>query len=451
MSIESDSVNQENEVQEGESIREILPVAPGGAREEPLIDESVFGAIRALREQGHSRKAIARELGLDIKTVRKWLSRSWTAQVRPGRSRSVAPYEAFLRARAPEVGWNGSVLYREVVAQGFTGSYPTVSRALRPWRAEVLQDSRSTVRFETEPGEQAQVDWGTARVWLGEQRLPVHFFVMVLGFSRRVYVRGYLGEGLEPLLDGHARAFEHFGGRTETILYDNPRTIVQAKDETAGTVVCNATFKDRMDFYGVTIRLCRYYRARTKGKVESGVKYVKRNGLAGRRFADLDALNAALLVWCAEVADQRVHGTTHEIPAERFARAEQAALIAVDARPPAPRELIRVQQVPSDGLVPVLANRYPVPLAWAGLAVRVHIRAEEIVLVRDGDEPLVYERLLAKYQVARWKGPARRAPAPGSRSAEAPPRWDPAYLERLGEVEVRSLGRYESLASEVSP
>jgi transposase len=449
MSNESDSGNPATEEREGN--QEILAVAPGGAAEVALIDESVFGAIRALRGRGKSRKAIARELGLDIKTVRKWLSRAWSVQVRPGRSRSVAPYEAFLRARAPEVGWNGSVLYRELVGQGFTGSYPTVSRAIRPWRSEVLRDERSTVRFETEPGQQAQVDWGTTRVWLAEQWLPVHFFVMVLGYSRRIYVRGYLGEGLESLLDAHARAFEHFGGRTRTILYDNPRTIVQTKDEAAGTVVWNATFKDRMDFYGVEIRLCRYYRAQTKGKVESGVKYVKRNGLAGRRFADLDELNAALLVWCVDVADQRVHGTTHELPAARFARSEVASLIAVDARPPTPRELIRVQSVPKDGLVPVLANRYPVPLAWAGLTVRVHVRAEEVLLVRDGEEPLVYGRLLAKHQVARWEGPARRAPAPGSRNPEGPPRWDPAYLERLGEVEVRSLGRYESLASEVSP
>ena len=97
------------------------------------------------------------------------------------------------------------------------------------------------------------------------------------------------------MLDGHEQAFAHFGGRTETILYDNPRTIVMSKDEETGEVEWNATFKDRMDFYGVKIRLCRYYRAQTKGKVESGVKYVKRNALAGRRFRDLEELNACLV------------------------------------------------------------------------------------------------------------------------------------------------------------
>ena len=190
------------------------------------------------------------------------------------------------------------------------------------------------------------------------------------GTSRRVWI---------SLLDGHSQAFEHFGGRTETILYDNPRTIVLAKDESSGWVKWNAKFKDRMDFYGVTLRLCRYYRAQTKGKVESGVKYVKRNALVGRRFGDLTELNAWLLQWSLEVADQRVHGTTHELPAQRFARAEAAALTAVDARPPAPQERIENRIVPRDGLVAVEANRYPVPLSWVGRTVRVHLLAEEIL------------------------------------------------------------------------
>jgi len=216
---------------DSESGQEILGAAPGGAAEESLIEESVWGAVRALRERGLSRKAIARELDLDIKTVRKWLRRAWEPQRRPRQPRCVGPWEEFLRGRAPEVGFNASVLYRELLGQGYEGSYPTVVRYVRPWREEALREQRSTVRFETEPGKQAQVDWGSAWVWLGEERVRVHLFVMVLGYSRRIYVRGYLGEGVESLLDGHARAFEHFGGRTATMLYDNPRTIVLSKDD----------------------------------------------------------------------------------------------------------------------------------------------------------------------------------------------------------------------------
>lgn len=424
---------------------EMLAVTPEGATEEPLIEEQVWGAVRALRERGLSRKEIGRQLDLDIKTVRKWLRQTWAPQRRPGRGRELDRWEAFLRDRAPEVGFNAAVLLREVKEQGYTGSYPSLVRYVRSWRQEYRSDETSTVRFETGPGEQSQVDWGSAWVWLGEQRTRVHFFTMVLGYSRRIFARGYLEEGLVSLLDGHHQAFGHFGGRTETILYDNPRTIVLSKDEWARKVVWNAKFKDRMDFYGVKIRLCRYYRAQTKGKVESGVKYVKRNALAGRRFVDLEALNAWLLEWCLTVADQRVHGTTHELPAERFARSEAAALIPVDARPPAPQERTESRIVPRDGLVAVEANRYPVPLSWAGHRVQVRLLAEEIVFGRDGEDWVRHGRLLGKHQVARWNGPPRSVPA--SRTvAEGPPRFDRSYLARAGDVEARPLDQYEGIA-----
>jgi hypothetical protein len=200
-----------------------------------------------------------------------------------------------------------------------------------------------------------------------------------------------------------------------------------------------------MDFYGVKIRLCRYYRAQTKGKVESGVKYVKRNGLAGRRFVDLEALNAWLLEWCLTVADRRVHGTTHELPAERFARSEAAALSPVDVRPPAPQERMESRVVPRDGLVAVEANRYPVPLAWAGYTVQVRVLAEEIVFGRDGEDLVRHGRLLGKHQVARWKGPPRSVPAART-VAEGPPRFDLSYLARAGDVEARPLDQYEGIA-----
>jgi hypothetical protein len=304
------------------------------------------------------------------------------------------------------------------------------------------------VRFETEPGAQSQVDWGSRAVWFGDTRVRVHVFVMVLGYSRRIFARAYRSEGLDALLDAHARAFGHFGGRTRELLYDNPRTIVLRKDEATGHVVWNATFKDRLDFYGAQIRLCRYYRAQTRGKVESGIKYVKRNALAGRRFRDLEDLNAWLETWCLTIADQRIHGTTHERPAERFAREEAAALVAVDGRSPAERERSETRIVPRDGYVAVLANRYPVPLTWAGQQIQVRVRAEDVILSLGDETPVSHARLSGKHHVARWSGPARRplrpVPAP-----EGPPQLDLVYLGSTGEVEARPLERYAALVEEV--
>ncbi len=426
---------------------EKLPAAPGGAAEAKLTDETTWGAVRALIARGLTKKAIARELGLDIKTVRKWCRQSWSPQRRRSRGRMLESWEEFLRGRAPEVGFNAAVLHRELVEKGCLCSYSAVVKCVQPWRESWRGGEVPTVRFETGPGEQAQVDWGSTWVYLGEEPVRVHLFVMVLGFSRRLFVKAYLSEGLGPLLDGHAAAFAHFGGRTSTILYDNPRTIVSEKDEATGRVVWNATFKDRMDFYGLEIRLCRYYRAQTKGKVESGVKYVKRNALAGRRFRDFEELNQWLLEWCLTVADERVHGTTHERPSQRFLR---ESLIAVDLRSPSPRERVESRVVPRDGYVAVETNRYPVPLEWAGQKVEVRIQQEEIWIRWEPAEPVKHPRLGGKHQVARWNGPPRSAPvACAAKPPAGPPRFDPAFLSGLGEVETRPLHRYERLLEEV--
>jgi transposase len=426
---------------------EILPATPSGAAEGDLISQTTWGAVRSLREQGWSKKAIARQLQLDIKTVRKWTRRDWEPQRRRrSRGRKLERYGEFLKARAAEVGFNGKVLLRELRSLGYEGSYSILADWLSPLRRE-FRDPEPTVRFETGPGKQGQVDWGTTCVYLGEERTRIHIFAMVLGYSRRIFARAYQSEGLSSLLGAHERAFSHFGGRTETILYDNPRTIVTEKDETTGRIVWNGTFKDRMDFWGVEVRLCRYYRAQTKGKVESGVKYVKGNALAGRRFSDLEELNAWLLEWCVRVADQRVHGTTHEKPAERFLR---EVLIPVDRRPAPPKERWETRIVPKDAFVAVETNRYPVPFDWVGKKVEVQILAEEVAIFDGEADPVRHRRLEGKHQVLWWSGRARPREARKRPPAQPPPRFDPAYLGSLGEVAHRPLTVYQELAAEVS-
>ena len=417
-------------------------VAPVGAPEEPLIRETEWGAIRELHARGMSKKAIARQLELDIKTVRKWLRTEWRRRRRELVERGLDPHRSFLEGRGPEVGFNGRVLERELRAKGWEGHYATLARYVAPLRKAWRGAPEAVVRYETDPGQQAQVDWGSTAVRIGGEKVRIHVFTMVLGYSRRLFARAYPSEGLGALLDAHEKAFSHFGGRTRTILYDNPRTIVLAKDEASGRVRWNATFKDRMDFYGVQVRLCRYYRAQTKGKVESGVKYVKRNALVGQSFASLEEVNEYLLKWCLEVADQRIHGTTHEKPAERFEREE---LVVVDLRPAPPRELVVTRRVPKDALVAVEANRYPVPFEWVGQDVTVRILYEEIVLHGPAGQLVRHPKLTGRHQVARWLGEPR--PLPYRKPlVRTPPSSDPLALEQAGYVEIRPLSHYEALA-----
>lgn len=204
------------------------------------------------------------------------------------------------------------------------GGYETVKRFVRPLRAGAWRAEQTQTRFETPPGLQSQVDWGQARVVFGQQAPVVrHVFVLTLGFSRRSVYVPCLSETLGDFLDAHEAAFTYFGGHTQEHLYDRPRTVCAPGEP--GRTRWNTTFKAFADFWGFEPRLCQPYRARTKGKVEAGVKYFRRNFLPGRRFRDDLDFREQLEEWTATVADVRVHGTTHERPLDRFARSITAS------------------------------------------------------------------------------------------------------------------------------
>ena len=234
------------------------------------------------------------------------------------------------------------------------------------------------MRFETGPGEQAQVDYGQIWVWIGAQLEKVHLFVFTLGYSRRLYSRGYQNERLSTLLDGHQRAFAWFGGVTVTCLYDNPRTLVLGRSE--NKVLWHPLFEDCARYYGFTPRACQPHRPRTKGKVESGVKYVKRNALAGRRFNSWDELNGWLERWSIEVADLRIHGTTHERPIDRYAREQ---LTPLGIRPPYHYQRVQMRQVANDALVMLGAARYSVPKDRQAINLGRHYSLQQVEYCRN--------------------------------------------------------------------
>src|SRR5262245_11316677 len=192
-----------------------------------MLREDVVREIVARLARGEGVKRIARELGVDRKTVKAWRQRGgWRARPTGARRRELDAFVRFIEARAPEVGWNGVVVHRELQGQGFTGGYLQVQRYLQPRRAARQWAATASVRFETGPGEQAQVDFGQLRVWIADVETVVHLFVFTLGYSRRLWTRAYPHERLDVVLDGHERAFHAFGGVPLSCLYDNPRTQV---------------------------------------------------------------------------------------------------------------------------------------------------------------------------------------------------------------------------------
>src|SRR6516164_1966599 len=415
------------------------PSTETGGTEERMLGADLVREMVARQERGEGIKRIARELGVDRKTVKRWLKLGgWQPGQRRRRARQLDCFAEFIKQRAPEVGWNGAVVYRELQSLGFRGGPQQVQRFLRPHRERRRWSELATVRFETSPGEQAQVDYGQLWVWIGAQREKVHLFVFTLGYSRRLYSRGYPNERLATLLDGHERAFRWFDGVTLTCLYDNPGTLVLGRSE--NKVLWHPLFEDFARYYGFTPRACQPYRPRTKGKVESGVKYVKRNALAGRRFASWEELNGWLERWNGEVADVRLHGTTHEQPRERFAREQ---LTPLGSRPPYRYERVRLRRVANDALVAVGAARYSVPVEYVGLIVSVHESTGHYEIFHQ-DRLIACHQKAARHSVLMEQAHYAGLLRVGRRNGlPAPPRFDPNFGP-LGEVMVRDLALYEA-------
>ena len=164
-----------------------------------------------------------------------------------------------------------------------------------------------------------QIDFGDTRVWIGGERVRIHVFVATLGYSRRMHIRASQRQRQADWFEGMEGAFLRFGGVPAEVLIDNAKALVEHHDAVTREVRFNARLHAFARYWGFTPRACAPYRARTKGKDERGVGYVKKNAIAGRRFESWAAFEAHLDRWTREVADQREHGTTGVAPAERFA------------------------------------------------------------------------------------------------------------------------------------
>src|SRR5262245_14570579 len=373
---------------------EVTPLGEGR-----MVREDAWREVhRLFHSERRSKSDIARRLARDRKTVRGIVQdAAWRPYHRAERPDTLlAEHARYLETRAPAVRYSARILFQELQARGYRGSYETVKRFVRPLRAAEQAAERATVRFETAPGQQSQIDWGQARIYLRSQPVALHVFILTLGYSRRSFHEPCLGETLSQFLDAHERAFEYFGGHTREHLYDRPRTVCQPGGD--GRVIWNATFKQFADYWGFEPHLCRAYRAQTKGKVESGVKYFKGNFLPGRTFVDEQDLREQLGQWQREIADVRIHGTTHERPVERFAR-ERSSLIATAGQPAFRLEASQPRRVAEDYLVSFETNRYSVPFTLIGQTVEVTRRGSRLQITHRGGLVAEHEELSGKYQL----------------------------------------------------
>jgi transposase len=365
----------------------------GEPRGEVMLEPEAVAIMLRLKELGWGTKRIARELQANRGTVKRYLAAGgWRPFKSPERKKHLDGLEDWLKERFRRHRGNADVIRQELGAEkGLRVSLRTVERAVAPFRRELEAEARATVRFETAPGRQLQIDFGERLVAIGGVKVKVFLFVATLGYSRRLHVRAFAHERQESWFEGLESAFLAFGGVPEEVLLDNPRALVAAHDAATRTVVFNTKFLAFARHWGFTPRACAPYRARTKGKTESGVGYVKKNAIAGRSFASWAAFEAHLAAWEREVANVRAHGTTGEAPMVRFERDEAAKLKPVAGRPPfrSCRELVRT--VRNDCAIEVDGNAYSVPWRLIGERVAVTVAAGQVRVRHGAAEVAVHD------------------------------------------------------------
>jgi len=355
-----------------------------------MLTQEDYWMIKELHNQGIYKNDIAHRLGVNPKTVSRALARgrppSRTRQ-RPKHTK-LEPFKAKVDELLAAGVWNAEVIYREILALGYTGKSRVLRDYIQPKR--VLRPSKATVRFETDAGEQLQHDWGELFADVAGERVKVYVAVNSLGYSRRFHVFAAPKNDAEHTYESLVRAFTWFGGTTRHVWVDNQKAAVIK--HVPGAVQFNTRFKQLADHYGFVPKACRPYRARTKGKVERMVRYVKEHFFQRYRcFESWTHLNQLLEHWLLTHADQRFHREVQQVVADRF-ETEKVALGPLPSHA-FDTSYIEQRQVNWEAYVHVRGNKYSVPASYCGQRVSVHISLTDNVAVFSEGVCLARHRL----------------------------------------------------------
>jgi len=356
--------------------------------------------IRTLHQSGYSGRKIAAFLDVDRGTVAKYVSQlqnppnaptgSESSQnptgpvIRPGPSSCCEPFRDII-AKKLEQGLSAQRIYQDLVTDhGFTAKYPSVRRFV----GKLVRTTELPVRrMDVSPGEEAQIDFGTAapvKMSDGKRRRP-WVFRIVLSHSRKAYSEAVWRQSTEAFIGALENAFRHFGGVPKTLVIDNLKAVVKRGDWYDPEV--HPKLQSFAQHYGTVFLPTKPYTPEHKGKVESGVKYVKNNALKGRTFTSLEEQNAFLHRWEANVADTRIHGTTKRQVKKQFDEVERETLL------PLPIERFPFFQegrraVHRDGHVEVAKAYYSVPPEYVGRRLWVRWDSRLVRLFNDRWEQL---------------------------------------------------------------
>ena len=363
-----------------------------------MISYELYCQIRLLyRERGLSFAQIARELHLDEETVAKWArAKSYTiARTNTLRKSKLDPYKELIQRWLERHSYSATQIFQRLRAEeGYSGGITILSdyvRSIRRVRAPAF------LSLSFAPGECAQVDWGCAGAMsIGSTRRRLSFFVMVLCYSRLIYIEFSLAEATEHFLQAHQNAFEFFGGVPEKVLIDNPKTAV-LQHPRGDQPLFHPRYLDFAAHYGFEPRACNVRKPHEKGRVESGVGYVEKSFLNGLELPPgLDALNAAARQWLDGIANVRIHGETREKPMELFA-VEKAHLKALPSLP-ADTAITDTVRVNSRFRIRVDTNRYSVPSRYASQRLTLKKFAHQLCVYHEGQLLATHTRSYDRHQ-----------------------------------------------------
>jgi len=327
-----------------------------------MIDYELFCKIKSLKNKGLAGAQIAGELDLDPRTIYKWLEEKqfYKRKCSPRKSK-LDPFKDDIVRMLETHPFSATQVYQRLNEMGFDGGYTIVKeyvRKIRPRRTPAF------LKLDFAPGECAQVDWGSfGSVNVGGTRRRLSFFVIVLCYSRMMYVEFTVSQTMEHFLACHQNSFNFFGGIPKKIMVDNLRSAV-LKRIVGKPPVFNPKYLDFANHSGFTIVPCNPGKGNEKGRVENGVGYVKKNFLTGLDIPDFSAINTAARNWLESIANIRIHGETRKKPLELF----QEEKTQLQPLPPYPYDIANITQVrtSSQFRITLETNRYSVPAEYSG-------------------------------------------------------------------------------------
>jgi len=295
--------------------------------------------LREYMEQGWSKSSLAEKLGVSRRTIYHWVATGQldrdlddekvVYRTRSAVKRKIDRYKGIIHSRLTEYPELSAVrLLEEIRSAGYQGGYSQLAEYVHQVRP--APEPEPVVRFETPAGHQAQVDFAHFKLPWGVRWA----LVVVLSYSRMLWLRFFHRQDMNALMSGLEQAFRFFGGVPAEALFDQMRSVVtQDNRESGGRLIENLEFLRFANHWGFRPRVCRPYRAKTKGKVERPIRYVRENFFYGREFISDADLDAQLSRWIDEVANVRVHRTTNQRPVDRFEHEERMVLQPLAARP----------------------------------------------------------------------------------------------------------------------